>query len=326
MIWSRFFNIALLFACGLLLLGAVLFGVFQHTLRLSVPINKIEYLYVEPGDGLLRVGRKAKQLGLVRRQWHFVAAARLLGQETRLQAGEYAVSPGDSLKNLIKKISEGDVHYRKLVVPEGFSVAQVEAAMAAAGLKWSGYQTPLEGSLLPETYFFTKGEQAGALIRRMQVNMACKIKQLWEKRAPNLPIKNITEALILASIVEKETGQPEERPLVAAVFMNRLKRKMRLQSDPTVVYGITRGLPLGRAISAVDLRQVTAYNTYRVGGLPPTPIANPGLASIAAVLAPADEDYLYFVADGSGGHAFATTLKEHNRNVARWRRSRATVE
>ena len=324
MIWNRFFSTFLLAACGLVLVAAVFFGVVRHTLDLGALSQEPQYLYIENGDSLRGIARKARDLGLVQRSWHFVLAARLLGQETQLRAGEYSINPRAGLRDIITKIAAGDVHYRKVLVPEGMSVAQVESILLAApGLVWDGYEPPVEGSLLPETYYFTRNEKVSALILRMQENLQRELDMLWENRAADLPFDTKEEALILASIVEKETGQAIERPLVAAVFTNRLKRGMRLQSDPTVVYGITMGEPLGRRLTLADLKQDTGYNTYRTGGLPPTAIANPGLGSIVAVLSPAAVKYLYFVADGTGGHAFATSLKEHNRNVARWRRIRA---
>jgi len=290
---------------------------------LSARTSETVYLYIEPGDGLKRIAYKARKLGLVVRPWHFVAGSRLLAKETKLQAGEYAIESHAKLSKIIEKISEGDVYYRKLAVPEGLSVVQVETLLfQAADLDWEGYTSPEEGSLLPETYFYTRGERASSLVARMQGNMQSALDKLWQERAPGLPISSKAEALVLASIVEKETGVPAERGLVAAVFTNRLKRHMRLQSDPTVVYGITMGQPLGRRLTLDDLKQETAFNTYRIHGLPPTPISNPGADSVAAVLSPSDVDYLYFVADGNGGHTFAKTLREHNRNVARWRRIR----
>jgi len=326
MIWNRFFIFVVFPMLALIVVSAVVFGVVRHTLTFDiVPKNGPVYLYVEPGDSLSRIAGKAKQLGLVKRSWHFVSAARLLHKETGLKAGEYQLVSAIKLSAFIEKIAKGDIFYRKVPIAEGLSVTQIEALLLSfPGLDWKGYQPPPEGSLLPETYFYTKGETVSTLVRRMQDKMTEEIDLLWNSRAEGLPFATKDEALILASIVEKETAVADERPLVAAVFVNRLRRKMRLQSDPTVVYGLTYGEPLGRALTTADLRQETGYNTYKIRGLPPSPIANPGKESLAAVLSPANVNYLYFVADGTGGHAFARTLREHNRNVAKWRRYRAT--
>jgi UPF0755 protein len=179
---------------------------------------------------------------------------------------------------------------------------------------------PPEGSLLPETYFFERGDTRQDILDRMVTGHRDALARLWPARASGLPIENEAEWIVLASIVEKETGVASERPLVASVFVNRLKKGMRLQSDPTVIYGITEGKgPLGRGLTRKELDTPTPYNTYQIDGLPPGPIANPGLASLEAVLHPADTKYLYFVADGTGGHVFAETLKEHNENVRKWR-------
>jgi UPF0755 protein len=181
-------------------------------------------------------------------------------------------------------------------------------------------EIPPEGSLLPETYSFARGTSRDQILAQMKAGHDRLMAELWPKRAAGLPFKTEEQAVILASIVEKETGVADERPHVAAVFINRLKRGMLLQSDPTVIYGLTRGTPLGRGLKESELHRATPYNTYVKPGLPPTPIGNPGKASIEAVLHPADTKDLYFVADGSGGHVFARTLAQHRRNVRKWRR------
>src|SRR5690606_18966200 len=178
---------------------------------------------------------------------------------------------------------------------------------------------PPEGSVLPETYQIERGDDRAAVLKRMMDAQEALLAQLWAKRHPGLPFDTPEEAVTLASIVEKETGVAAERPRVAAVFVNRLRRGMRLESDPTIIYGLTRGRPLGRGIRASELAAATPYNTYLIDGLPPTPIANPGRASLAAVLDPPKTDELFFVADGTGGHVFAKTYEEHLRNVAKWR-------
>ena len=299
-------------------------GVIRHAARTAGTATNFTFLYIKPGDGLLVVANSALKAGLVNRAWHFSVTAKQKNLETKLKAGEYRIQPGQRVQDLLQTIVAGKSHYRRLIVTEGVSVAQLELQMTETGMfSWRDYKSPDEGSLLPETYFYTRGGTASASIQRMQDAMGGLLDALWEQRDATLPFKTKEEALILASIVEKETGVSSERPLVAAVFVNRLKKKMRLQSDPTVVYGITYGSPLGRPLKRKELREQTAYNTYRIAGLPPTPIANPGRAALEAVFNPAKVSFLYFVADGTGGHAFAKTLREHNQNVARWRKFQA---
>ena len=211
-----------------------------------------------------------------------------------------------------------------ITVAEGLTSAEVVTLLQEdARLTGDIAGTPPEGTLLPETYRVHRGDDRQALLDRMQQSMRETMDELWPGRAADLPYETREQALVLASIIEKETAVPEERGVVAGVFVNRLRRGMRLETDPTVIYALTEGRgPLGRRLLRADLDVDSPYNTYRVAGLPPGPIANPGRASIAAALNPEETDYLYFVADGSGGHAFARTLREHNRNVAAWRRSR----
>ncbi|MFC4348267.1 endolytic transglycosylase MltG [Kordiimonas lipolytica] len=279
-----------------------------------------QYLYIEPGMGVKRVSRLAHDVGLVGAAWHFNLIVRLKGMDRSLLSGEYEVLPGQTLEQTLTQIRKRDVYLHRLVIPEGQSVSEVmDILKGAYGLDLDGLTAPVEGSLLPDTYFYERGDRAVAVVERMKNAMTEALLAAWEVRDADLPFASVEEALVMASIVEKETAVPSERPLVAAVFINRLRKGMRLQSDPTVIYGITGGTALDRPISRADLRAMTPYNTYRVSGLPPTAIANPGRESIKAVMNPADVPYLYFVADGTGGHAFASTLDEHNRNVARWR-------
>lgn len=226
------------------------------------------------------------------------------------------------MREVMDKLERGDTLVRRLTVPEGLTSREVAALLEQAeGLVGSMTEVPEEGSLLPETYHYSHGDSREGLIARMSEALDETLEALWRSRAGDLPLASPREALILASIVEKETGVPQERPLVASVFVNRLRKGMRLQSDPTVAYGLTLGgQPLDRPLTKKDLAQSTPYNTYLIQGLPPGPIASAGKAALEAVLAPADTELLYFVADGSGGHAFARSLEEHNRNVASWRR------
>lgn len=237
------------------------------------------------------------------------------------KAGEYEFAAGSSLIDVLRKIKTGRTLFYKVSMPEGFTSWQVmERLKANEVLVGEITNPPAEGELLPDTYLFNRGGTRQSIIDQMNTAQKKFIEKLWPTRAEGLPLKTPEEALILASIVEKETGQADERAQVAAVFVNRLRRGMRLQSDPTIIYGITRGQgKLDRPIRRSDIRQKTDYNTYQVDGLPPTPIANPGRASIEAVLNPVETEHLYFVADGTGGHVFARTLAEHNANVRKWR-------
>jgi len=223
-----------------------------------------------------------------------------------------------------EKRAEPDLRFR-VTLAEGVTSWQVvEELKAADFLEGEITELPAEGSLAPDSYEVSEGASRAELIAEMQARQTAIMEDLWPRRADGLPIETPEEALILASIVEKETGVPEERRVVASVFVNRREQGIRLQTDPTVIYGLTEGRePLGRGIRQSELRRETPWNTYVIDGLPPTPIANPGRASIAAALDPDDTDYLFFVADGTGGHAFARTLAEHNENVARWRQIEA---
>ena len=222
---------------------------------------------------------------------------------------------------MLRKIKAGRTLFYKVSMPEGFTSWQVMERLKANEILVGEIESPpSEGQLLPDTYLFTRGSTRQSIIDQMSSAQKKFIEEKWPARAEGLPFKTPEEALILASIVEKETGQADERAQVAAVFVNRMRRGMRLQSDPTIIYGITRGQgKLDRPIRRSDIREKTDYNTYQIDGLPPTPIANPGRASIEAVLNPVETKHLYFVADGTGGHVFAKTLAEHNANVKKWR-------
>jgi UPF0755 protein len=279
-------------------------------------------LIIPKGDGPAAIARDLQNAGIVADARVFRWGLRLFGDEAPLRAGEFAfpaaVSPADAARIL----QSGRTAQRRLTIAEGLSRAEIASLLAAApGAVGAVGELPDEGWLLPETYHYTFGEPRREILQRMHEAMAETAEALWPRRAPDLPLSSVREAVILASIVEKETGVAAERARVAAVFINRLNRGMRLQSDPTVVYGLTRGeKPLDRPLTRTDLQSRTPYNTYVIKGLPPTAIANPGRAALEAVLRPAESDDLYFVADGSGGHAFSKTLKGHQANVAKWRK------
>ena len=281
------------------------------------------------GAGLEEISVRLAEAGLIGEPRIFAIGATIEGSYRRFKWGEFEFPAHASPQQVAEHIVAGKTIQRRLTIPEGLTVKQVMALLARAeGLEGEVVPRP-EGSLMPDTWFYSWGDARDRLVERQRQAMTRLLQDLWRQRAPGLPLKTPQEALILASIVEKETAIADERPRVAAVYINRLKRGMRLQADPTVVYGINEGAgPLDRPISRADLETPHAWNTYLIDGLPPSPIANPGRASLEAVLKPAQVDDLYFVADGNGGHIFARTLAEHNRNVERFRaleRQRAII-
>jgi UPF0755 protein len=275
---------------------------------------------IPPGAGVSGITQRLEQAGVIDQPFVFAIGARLLHGRS-LRAGEYEIPAQASAHAIVNLLASGKTYVRRLTVPEGLTVAEtLEIVAAAEGLTGLIAQQPGEGELLPETYYYSYGDGRGAVVARMITAMQRTLAELWERRAPDLPFATPREALILASIVEKETGQDSERARVAGVFINRLRLGMRLESDPTVVYALSRGgVPLNRPLVRKDLEVDDPYNTYRNAGLPPGPIANPGRAALAAVLSPMATDELYFVADGAGGHRFARSYPEHLNNVARYR-------
>ena len=271
------------------------------------------------GAGLPEIAAALERGGVVRSGSIFVAAAQLTNAARTLKAGEYQFPSREPMSAVLDKIRAGRVVRHQITIPEGVTVDMAMEILARDPVLAGVAPTPPEGSILPETYDIQRGEDRAAVLRRMMDARDNLLAALWEKRAPGLPFKSPNEAVTLASIVEKETGLASERPRIAAVFHNRLAKGMRLESDPTIIYGLTRGRPLGRGIRLSELNGETPYNTYRIDGLTPTPIANPGRAALAAVLDPPKTDELFFVADGTGGHVFASTFEQHQANVAKWR-------
>ncbi|MES2860714.1 MAG: endolytic transglycosylase MltG [Pseudomonadota bacterium] len=272
------------------------------------------------GSGVSAIAATLKNAGVIKSVDMFKAATALTGADRRLRAGEYEVPTRASLKTLIRLLTDGRVVRHFVTIPEGWSSAQaVDILNAETVLTGTIDEVPEEGSLWADTYEVARGETRAAVIARMQRDAADNLAELWAARSANTVVRTPEEAVILASIVEKETGVARERPRVAAVFSNRIRLGMRLESDPTIIYGITQGRPLGRGIRLSELQRDTGWNTYLIDGLPPTPIANPGRQALAAVLNPPRTDDLFFVADGTGGHVFARTYTEHLANVSRWR-------
>ena len=281
--------------------------------------GKVADLVLPSGVSVTEIAARLRRARVIRSEFLFVATAEFTRAAGRLKAGEYAFAPGVSLWRVIATIAEGRIVRRQVTVPEGVTSAWVARRLASDPVLTGAVTTPPEGALLPDTYAVGWGEARSAVMARMMAARDRLLARLWAVRAPNLPYAKPEQAVTLASIVEKETALPAERPRIAGLFVNRLRAGMRLESDPTVIYGLTGGAPLGHGLRASELAATTSYNTYRTAGLPPTPIANPGRAALIAAMEPAATSDLYFVADGTGGHAFAATMAEHLKNVARWR-------
>lgn len=280
---------------------------------------------VKPGDRLGAVSERLEQQGLISNARIFRIAARYSGDHERLKFGEYKVPANSSMREVMALVTSGRALAYQITIPEGLTSYQViEKLKEHPILTGELAEIPPEGSLAPNTYAVSKGDTLQGVVERMTAAQSKILADAWKGRAEGLPLKTPEEALILASIVEKETGVDGERPMVASVFVNRLERGMRLQTDPTVIYGLTKGKGvLGRGIRRSELRKKTPYNTYLIDGLPPTPIANPGKSAIEATLNPAKTDFVFFVADGTGGHVFSATIGEHNQNVRAWRKIEA---
>jgi UPF0755 protein len=271
------------------------------------------------GSGVAGVAAALKDAGVLRSAAVFQLVARATGAGGSLKAGEYAIPSRASMMAVLSDLEAGRTIARSVTLPEGLTSAMIVRELRAVDWLTGDVEIPEEGVLLPETYRAERGDTRQSLLDRMRADQQALLDRLWASRQPGLPLASPEEAVILASIVEKETGQTDERRRVAGVFINRLRLGMRLQSDPTVIYAVSRGEPLGRGIRASELANRSPWNTYAHAGLPPTPIANPGRASLEAVLNPLETREIFFVADGTGGHAFAETLEAHNANVVRWR-------
>lgn len=320
---SAVLTLALVSMAGLGGLGVLLYHQFER----PGPLEVTRTIAIPKGEGRIEIAERLEREGVIANRWTFVASHLLQGwlgnkKAIELKAGEYEIKKNASMRQVLETIAEGKSILYKVTIPEGLTSQQIIERLAGeANLSGDVAEVPAEGSLLPDTYRFSKGISRQELIERMQAEQQRFVASLWERRRPDLPLENVRQALILASIVEKETGRSDERDRVAAVFVNRLRKGMRLQSDPTIIYGLVAGQgSLGRPIARSDIDQRTDYNTYQIDGLPPTPICNPGRSAIEATLNHAKVNDLFFVADGSGGHKFSETLREHNAAVATWRK------
>lgn len=306
--------LAALVAALLLVAGGIFLGGWYG----SGPLEKDTAFIVPSGASLASVAEKLEKEGAIASADSFSLRARIFGGGAPIKAGEFMLPKGASEATILSTIQGDDVIRRFVTIPEGMPSVMVQERLMAQPYLTGNVAVPEEGSILPDSYDFERGEPRSEVLRRMQAAMQRTLKELWAKRAPGIAVSTPEEALVLASIVEKETGKPSERRLVAGLYSNRLKNGMLLQADPTIIYPVTKGKPLGRRIRQSEIQAVNGYNTYTMVGLPEGPITNPGRESIAAVLNPAKTNALYMVADGSGGHVFASTLEQHNDNVAKW--------
>jgi UPF0755 protein len=285
------------------------------------PLTEDKVVNIPRGLGIRDIADLLQREGVIDQPWVFIGGVLVLKARGDLKHGEYQFTKNASLADVVNTIVDNKVVQHQLTVPEGLTSEQIVAKLLENdALSGQIKEIPREGTLLPETYKFTRGMAREQIIQRMQHSSKQLLQEVWEHRNPDLPLKTPEQLVTLASIVEKETGKPEERSRVASVFVNRLNRKMRLQSDPTIIYGLTGGKgSLGRQLMKSEIEQPTPYNTYVIDGLPPGPIANPGRASLEAAANPARTKDLYFVADGTGGHVFSENYDQHQKNVARLR-------
>lgn len=303
-----------LIVLGLVAAGAVL----AWTMLGSASIEKDTPFTIPAGASVGTVAAKLEAEGLISSASGFTLQARIFGSDAPIQVGEFLLKPGMSQGDILEAFQSGDVIRRFVTIPEGMPSILVWERLMAEPLLTGEVPVPPEGSILPDTYAFERGQSRASLVEQMQAAMDKALAEEWAKRAPGIAVDTMRDALTLASIVEKETGKPEERRMVAGLYSNRVRTGMKLQADPTIIYPVTKGKPLGRRIKQSEIAAVNGYNTYTRVGLPEGPITNPGRASIAAVLNPEKTSALFMVADGTGGHWFADTLAEHNANVAKW--------
>lgn len=309
---------------ALLILAVIGWQQLKAMIVAEGPLQEVVNVVIPKGANSKIVAAELKKANVIEYELLFRLVTRLNRADKALKAGEYQFMPHISALQAMEKIARGEVYYRRITIPEGLTTGQIMYMIANyPGLSGEIDVQVKEGELLPETYSFELDAPRNSIILQAKTAMDKIKKVIWDNRAAGLPYKNINEMMTMASIIEKETAVPEERTLVASVFINRLARRMRLQTDPTVIYALTEGeFELKRALKKSDLNIDSPFNTYRNYGLPPTPICNPGVAAMEAAVHPAKTNFLYFVANGEGGHNFAKSLNEHNRNVKKWQRSR----
>lgn len=312
----------------LVTIGAVALVYYAfHEYQAPGPLDADTTFMVREGAGIKEIGTGLERKGIVSQARIFNGVSQFLLDNRALRHGEYEIKAHASMLDIMELLKSGKSIQYAVTLPEGLTVKQMFKKIADDPVLEGDLPVdlPPEGSLFPDTYKFTRGYRRAAIVEQMKAAQAKILDEVWAKRDKDLPIETKEDLLILASIVEKETGKADERPQVASVFLNRLKKGMRLQSDPTIIYGLYGGdgKPVDAAILKSEISKETPYNTYVIKGLPPTPIANPGRAALEAVANPSHTTYLYFVADGTGGHVFASTLEEHNENVKRYRKMKA---
>jgi UPF0755 protein len=324
-----FMNFMMSLAVFLTLAAGFAFYIGKQRFEAPGPLTQAKSFIVPKGAGIGQIAQSLERNGLIRDDG-LLGDARIFNWATKaykadksLKAGEYEIKAGASMRDIMATLVSGNSVLYSLTIPEGLTVEQILTRIKASDVLTGDLPAdiPPEGTLLADTQRFSRGTTRTEILTKLKNDQRKLIEDIWARRVPNLPIKDINEFVTLASIVEKETGKSDERPRVAGVFINRLNQGIRLQSDPTIIYGIYggKGKPADVPIRRSDIDKKTAYNTYQIDGLPPTPIANPGRAALEAVANPSTTDEIFFVADGTGGHVFAKTLSEHNENVARWR-------
>lgn len=309
-----------IFVLAAVVTGVVLF-IGKQRFEEPGPLPQDRTVNIPRGSGMRDIADVLTREGVIDQPWVFIGSVLVLKAREDLKAGEYQFKAHSSLRDVVATMVEGKVVTHQVGIPEGLTSQQIVARLLEDDVLTGDIkEVPREGSLLPDTYNFTRGVTRQQMIQRMQTAQQHLVQEVWDHRAADLPLKTPEQLIVLASLIEKETGKPEERTRVAAVFVNRLKQRIKLQSDPTIIYGLVGGKgTLGRPIMKSEIEQATPYNTYVIEGLPPGPISNPGRASLEAAANPARTRELYFVADGTGGHVFAETYEQHQKNVARLR-------